>query len=131
MQRQRHVDVDAEIESLRDRSDKRLASELETAQALAAKLETFQIVFAVKTGPGGKMFGSVTAQDLVSRIGEEGIKLEKKQVNLLPYHGIAAKKYEKLGQDYEPAGLAEPDQATLDRVAAVLEDLGLAVVVGG
>ena len=71
-----------QIESLRDRSDKRLASELETAQSLAAKLETFQIVFAVKTGPGGKMFGSVTAQDLVSRIGEEGIKLEKKQVNL-------------------------------------------------
>ena len=71
-----------QIESLQDRSEKRRASELEAAQQLSAKLETFQIVFAVKTGPGGKMFGSVTAQDLVSRIGEEGVELDKKQVSL-------------------------------------------------
>ena len=71
-----------QIESLKDRAEKRRASELEAAQALAAKLEPNNIAFAVKTGPGGKMFGSVTAQDLVSRIAEEGIELEKKQVNL-------------------------------------------------
>jgi large subunit ribosomal protein L9 len=71
-----------QIESLKDRAEKRHASELEAAQALGAKLETFQIVFAVKTGPGGKMFGAVTAQDLVSRIAEEGVELEKKQVSL-------------------------------------------------
>src|SRR6056297_15946 len=52
-----------QIESLRDRADKRRASELENAQATAAKLEPINIAFAVKTGPGGKMFGSVTAQD--------------------------------------------------------------------
>ncbi|HSH09638.1 MAG TPA: 50S ribosomal protein L9 [Oceanipulchritudo sp.] len=71
-----------QIESLRDRAEKRKASELENAQSTAAKLETFQIVFAVQTGPGGKMFGSVTAQDLVSRIAENGVQLDKKQVSL-------------------------------------------------
>jgi large subunit ribosomal protein L9 len=71
-----------QIEALRQRAEKRRQSELESAQAVAAKLEGIQIVFAVKTGPGGKMFGSVTAADLVERIGENGVELEKKQVNL-------------------------------------------------
>ncbi len=56
---------------------------------------------------------------------------EKKQVNLLPYHNIAVKKYEKLGQAYDTGRMAEPEQASLDRIAAVFEDHGLAVVVGG
>lgn len=71
-----------QIESLRDRAEKRRATELENAQATAAKLEPINIAFAVKTGPGGKMFGSVTAQDLISRIAEEGVSLEKRQVSL-------------------------------------------------
>ena len=71
-----------QIEALRDRSEKRRASELEAAQAMGAKLEALQIVFAVQTGPGGKMFGSVTSQDLVSRIAENGVQLDKKQVSL-------------------------------------------------
>lgn len=71
-----------QIESLKDRAENRLASELEAAQAIAAKLEPMNIAFAVKTGPGGKMFGSVTAQELITRIAESGVTLDKKQVNL-------------------------------------------------
>ncbi len=56
---------------------------------------------------------------------------EKKQVNLLPYHNIALKKYEKLGQAYDAGCMAEPEQASLERIAAVFEDHGLAVVIGG
>ena len=71
-----------QIESLKQRAEKRRASELEGAQAIAARLEPINIAFAVKTGPGGKMFGSVTAQDLLNRLAEEGIELDKKQVSL-------------------------------------------------
>lgn len=71
-----------QIEALRTRAEKRKISELDEAKALGEKLGTIQIVFAVKTGPGGKMFGSVTAQDLIERIAENGVELEKKQVNL-------------------------------------------------
>ena len=71
-----------QIEALRTRAEKRKISELDAAKALGEKLGTIQIVFAVKTGPGGKMFGSVTAQDLIVRIAENGVELEKKQVNL-------------------------------------------------
>ena len=71
-----------QIEALKERAEKRRISELEAAKSLEEKLGDIQIVFAVKTGPGGKMFGSVTAQDLIERIGENGVELEKKQVNL-------------------------------------------------
>ena len=71
-----------QIEALRTRAEKRLQSELEGAQALAKKLEGLSIVFAVKTGPGGKMFGAVTSQDLVAKIAEHGVELEKKQISL-------------------------------------------------
>ncbi|MCD8482759.1 MAG: 50S ribosomal protein L9 [Verrucomicrobia bacterium] len=70
------------INALRERAEKRLAQELEGARAIAAKLEKVSIAFAVQTGPGGKMFGSITAQDLVDRLAQEGISLEKRQVNL-------------------------------------------------
>lgn len=56
---------------------------------------------------------------------------EKKQVNLLPFHNIAFKKYEKLGEAYDPSSLAEPDQARLERVVAIFEEYGLPVVIGG
>lgn len=71
-----------QIEVLRARSEARRKAELEGAQALATKLEGISIALAVKTGPGGKVFGSVTAQDLIERIKEEGIELDKRQVSL-------------------------------------------------
>ena len=40
------------------------------------------IAFAVKTGEGGKMFGSITVADLVAKIAEGGIELPKKAVQL-------------------------------------------------
>ncbi len=71
-----------QIEVLRARSDARRKAELESAQALATKLEGINVAIAVKTGPGGKVFGSVTAQDLIARIKEEGVELDKRQVAL-------------------------------------------------
>jgi pyruvate formate lyase activating enzyme len=56
---------------------------------------------------------------------------EKKQVNLLPYHNIAAKKYEKLGQEFDAGNMAEPDPVTIARIVSIFEDRGLPVVVGG
>ena len=96
-----------QIEALKDRAGKRRASELESAQQLAAKLETIQIVFAVKTGPGGKMFGAVTAQELVSRIAEGGVQLDKKQVSLytpvksLGKHSTRVRLHEEVTVEFE------------------------------
>lgn len=70
------------IDALKARREYREKNELEEAQQIAGKLETYNIAIAVKTGEGGKMFGSVTANDLLARLAEEGVQLEKKQINL-------------------------------------------------
>ena len=71
-----------QIEALIKARAIREAKELENAQAVAAALANMTIAFAVKTGEGGKMFGSVTAADLVAKIAENGIELPKKAIHL-------------------------------------------------
>lgn len=70
-----------QVEALRKRAEIRLMALLDSAKEKASKLEKVSIAFAVKTGPGGKMFGSVTVTDIVTRLAEEGIELDKKQVH--------------------------------------------------
>ncbi|MFA5258260.1 MAG: 50S ribosomal protein L9 [Opitutales bacterium] len=78
-----------QIEALRARSEARRKAELDGAKEIAAKLEAIKVAIAVKTGPGGKVFGSVTAQDLLARIKEEGVELEKRQISLhTPAHTL-------------------------------------------
>ena len=71
-----------QIEALLKARVVREAKELENAQALAKAFEGMSIAFAVKTGDGGKMFGSVTAADLIARIAENGLELPRKAVHL-------------------------------------------------
>lgn len=70
------------IDALQTRRAEREAKELDGAKEIAARIEKTNIAIAVKTGEGGKMFGAVTAADLIGRLKEEGIELNKKQVNL-------------------------------------------------
>ena len=62
--------------------EKRIAEELEASKSLAEKIGQVSISIAVKTGDNGKMFGSVTSTDILARLKEEGIHLEKKQLNV-------------------------------------------------
>ena len=71
-----------QIEALLKAREIREAKELENAQAVAKALEGMSIAFAVKTGEGGKMFGSVTATDIIARIAEGGVELPKKALHL-------------------------------------------------
>lgn len=73
-----------QIEALIKAREAREAREKSEAEQLAEKLAGVSIAFAVKTGEGGKMFGSVTAQDLLEKLAGEGIQLEKRQVHLQP-----------------------------------------------
>ncbi len=71
-----------QIESLLQTRANRRAKELEGAQELEKRLKSISIAIPVKTGAGGKIFGAVTAQNLISRLAEEGFVFEKKQVSL-------------------------------------------------
>ena len=86
-----------QMESLLKAREAREVQELNAARELAAKISDTTIAVAVKTGEGGKMYGAVTANDLIIRLKEEGIELVKKQLSLpapvkdLGTHSIAVK----------------------------------------
>ena len=58
----------------------REAEEIQGAQEIASRLNDVSIAVAVKTGSGGKLFGSVTAQHLLEKLDEKGFKLDKKHL---------------------------------------------------
>ncbi|MGE9291434.1 MAG: 50S ribosomal protein L9 [Puniceicoccales bacterium] len=71
-----------QIESLRKRRAEREAKELAEAQELMSKLQGLSLVIVVKTGEGGKMFGAVTSQDIIAKIAENGVEVDRKQVHI-------------------------------------------------
>ena len=71
-----------QVEALKKRRGVREATELSGAQELAKKLEKTGLAFAVTTGEGGKMFGSVTAVDLHEKLAAAGFTIEKKRIHL-------------------------------------------------
>ena len=50
--------------------------------ALAEKLQSRQFRFTVKTGERGKVFGSITAEDIADELLKHGIAVEKKWIEL-------------------------------------------------
>lgn len=66
---------------VRDR-ETRIARELANAEEIAAKVRKAHIALAVKTGPGGRVFGAITAANLIDRLADEGINLDRKQLSL-------------------------------------------------
>lgn len=71
-----------QIEALKKARAIREAKELDEAKALAAKLEGTELSFAVKTGEGGKLFGSVSTADIAAKLAEQGIEIARKQIHL-------------------------------------------------
>jgi len=66
------------LDSLKIARSAREAEELQNAQDVASKISDLSVAIAVKTGTGGKLFGSVTAQQIIDKVGEKGFTLDKK-----------------------------------------------------
>jgi pyruvate formate lyase activating enzyme len=56
---------------------------------------------------------------------------EKKKVNLLPYHNIAARKYQKLGNEYISGEMEEPNEEEQEKAVAVFAEYGVEAIIGG
>ena len=52
------------------------------AEEIAKKLEEVSITFAARVGEEGKLFGSVTTQDIADQLAAQGYTIEKRQVDL-------------------------------------------------
>ena len=66
-----------------------MKEEQSAAEELAKKFENLSCTLAVKTAESGKMFGSVTAAQILEKLAEEGVKLERNQIKLdAPLHEL-------------------------------------------
>ncbi|MBK3519560.1 glycyl-radical enzyme activating protein [Carboxylicivirga marina] len=52
-------------------------------------------------------------------------------VNLLPFHNIAEKKYEKLGEDYDRGEMNEPSPERLNEIIDIFKSYNVRAMVGG
>lgn len=69
-----------QMEALIQRREERLKAELEQAEARKQRIEALSIAFSMKTGQGGKLFGSVTNQQVGDRLKEEGIEVDRHKI---------------------------------------------------
>lgn len=69
---------------LRKANEEKIAKEqLEAAQALAAELESKQVVLKIKAGEGGRTFGSVSTKEIAAAVKEQhNIEIDKKKIQL-------------------------------------------------
>ena len=66
------------LDALKQSRAMRESEELQKAQEIATKLREVKIAVAVKTGSGGKLFGSVTSSHILEKLSESGFTMDKK-----------------------------------------------------
>ncbi|MEO5901324.1 MAG: 50S ribosomal protein L9 [Ilumatobacteraceae bacterium] len=87
----------AQAGAMRRARDLRDAHDREGAQAIATKLVAKVITITAKSGPDGKLYGSVTSADVAEAIAAQtNIHLERKQLHMEPIkslgeHSVSAK----------------------------------------
>jgi large subunit ribosomal protein L9 len=72
----------AQIEETRKAAERKAESELNKFQELAEKLEGVEIVIKAKAEEGGKLYGSVGEEQIVSKLKEGGFDIKKEQIVL-------------------------------------------------
>lgn len=64
-------------------ADKVAKEQLEAAQELAKTLETKEVTLTIKSGEGGRTFGSVSSKEIAQAAKEQcGLELDKKKIQL-------------------------------------------------
>ncbi len=83
------IGVEANAKNMNDlklqkANDEKVAKEqLEAAKAMAADLETKQVVVKIKAGEGGRTFGSVSTKEIATAFKEQhGVDIDKKKIVL-------------------------------------------------
>jgi large subunit ribosomal protein L9 len=72
-----------QLENLKKKRAEREARELNEAEELARRINKLRVTFKLETGESGKAFGSVTAQDIVTRLKNEiGEQLDRHRIHL-------------------------------------------------
>jgi large subunit ribosomal protein L9 len=72
-----------QLENLKKKRAEREARELNEAEELARRINKLRVTFKLETGETGKAFGSITAQDIVTRLKNEiGDEIDRHKIHL-------------------------------------------------
>ncbi len=72
-----------QLDNLKKKRAEREARELNEAEELARRINKSRLLFKLETGETGKAFGSITAQDIVTRLKNEiGIDIDRHKIHL-------------------------------------------------
>jgi large subunit ribosomal protein L9 len=72
----------ADFEVRRAELEKTAAEVLANAKSRAEKLAALEIIITMQAGDEGKLFGSVSPRDISDAITQQGVKIEKKEVQM-------------------------------------------------
>jgi large subunit ribosomal protein L9 len=70
------------LEAERARHAAREQETLQDAQKRAASIEGVSLTFHARAGQEGKLFGSITSADIAEKLAEQGITVERRQIEL-------------------------------------------------
>ena len=59
-----------------------VAAEQASAESIAEKLRQVSLTFTAKAGEGERLFGSITAADIATKLAEAGHKVDKRSIEL-------------------------------------------------
>lgn len=91
----------------------RLASEKAAASALAAKLGAATVALKGKAGEEGKLFGSITAQDIADGLATQGLEIDRRRIELehpiktLGFHSVAVRLHPEVHAEVKVNVVAE------------------------
>lgn len=61
---------------------RRAADELTSARERASVFEGLSVTFTARAGEEGRLFGSITTADIAEKLGEQGVEVDRKQIQL-------------------------------------------------
>ena len=76
------------LEARKKRAEEARAQEKVKAEQRAAQLNQLACVLKVRVGQEGKLFGSVTRQDIQAALKKEGFEVDKRHIETEPIHQV-------------------------------------------
>ena len=70
------------IEREQVKRQKSAAEQLHAARSRAGEIEAVSITFNVRAGEEGRLFGSITTADIAEKLAEQGVQIDRKQIDL-------------------------------------------------
>ena len=77
------------LEAKKKRAEKKRSDEQDRAKQMAAKVEKLNLMIKAKVAEEGKLFGSVSRQDISDSLAKQGLTIDKQHIDLFdPIHQV-------------------------------------------